>query len=151
MLNAEHNICSGKWDAQTSLGFWGTKGSSNLGHATRPYNNNHLQQENYRIMDFAVPASHRIKLKESEKKNTYIDLMCELKKPWKMKVTFIPIVIGALGIVTEGLLQGLEDLKIRGQVETTQTTASLRSARILRRVLETWEDLSLKLQWKNIG
>ena len=31
-----------------------------------------------------------------------------------MKVTFIPIVIGALGTVIEGLLKGLEDLEIRG-------------------------------------
>ena len=33
-----------------------------------------------------------------------------------MKVTFIPIVIYALGTVTEILLKGLEDLEIRGQV-----------------------------------
>ena len=49
----------------------------------------------------------------------------------------IPIVIGALGKVTKRLVQGLEDLKITGQVETDQTTALLRSVRILRRVLET--------------
>ena len=35
-----------------------------------------------------------------------------------MKVTIIPIVIGALGTVTKGLLQGLKDLEIRGRVET---------------------------------
>ena len=54
-----------------------------------------------------------------------------------MKVKFIPIVIGALGTVNEESLKGLEDLEIRGRVETIQTTALLRSARILRRVLET--------------
>ena len=54
-----------------------------------------------------------------------------------MKMTVIPIVIGALGAVTEGLIQGLEDLEIRGQVKTIQNTALLRSARILRRVPET--------------
>ena len=54
-----------------------------------------------------------------------------------MKVKVIPNVIGALGTVTKELVQGLEDLKIKGQVETIQTTASLRLARILRRVLET--------------
>ena len=54
-----------------------------------------------------------------------------------MKVTNIPIVIGALGTVTKGLAQELEDLEIMGRVETVQTTALLRSARILRRVLET--------------
>ena len=61
-------------------------------------------------------------------------------------MTIIPIVISALGTVTKGLVQGLEDLEIIGWVETIQTTALLRSARILRRVLETWGDLSLKLQ-----
>ena len=39
-----------------------------------------------------------------------------------MKLTVIPFVIGALGTVTKGLLeQGMEDLEIRGQVETIQT------------------------------
>ena len=54
-----------------------------------------------------------------------------------MKETFVPIVIGAFGTVTQGLLKGLEDLEVGGQEETTQTTALLRTARILRRVLET--------------
>ena len=58
-----------------------------------------------------------------------------------MKITFIPVVISALGTVTERLIKGLEDLEITGRVETIQTTALLRSARILRRVLDTWGDL----------
>ena len=48
-----------------------------------------------------------------------------------MRLTFIPIIIGALGTVTKGLVQGLEDLEIRGRVESIQTTALLTSARIL--------------------
>ena len=69
-----------------------------------------------------------------------------------MKVTIIPIVIGALGTITKGLLKGLEDLEVGRRVETIQTTALLRTARILRRVLETWVDLlSLKLQRETIG
>ena len=54
-----------------------------------------------------------------------------------MKVTIIPIVVGAFGTVTKGLLKGLEDLEVGGRVETIQRTALLRTARILRRVLET--------------
>ena len=54
-----------------------------------------------------------------------------------MKVTIIPIVIGAFCTVTKGLLNGLEDLEVGGRVETIQTTTLLRTARILRRVLET--------------
>ena len=51
-----------------------------------------------------------------------------------MKLTIIPIVTGAFGTVTKGLLKGLE---VGGRVETIQTTASLRTARILRRVRVT--------------
>ena len=54
-----------------------------------------------------------------------------------MKVTIIPIVIGAFGTVTKGLLKGLEDLEVGGRVETIQSTALLKTARTLRRVLET--------------
>ena len=54
-----------------------------------------------------------------------------------MKVTIVRIVIGALGTITKGLLKGLEDLEVDGRVEAIQTTALLRTARILRRVLET--------------
>ena len=69
-----------------------------------------------------------------------------------MKVTIIPIVIGAFGTVTKGLLKGLEDLEVEGRMETIQTTTLWRTARILRRVQETWGDLlSLKLQWKTIS
>ena len=69
-----------------------------------------------------------------------------------MEVTIIPIVIGALGTVTKGLLKRLEDLEITERVETIQTTALLRSARILSRGVETWgELLSLKLRWKTIS
>ena len=57
-----------------------------------------------------------------------------------MKVTIVPIVIGALGTITKGLLKGFEDLKVVRRVETIQTTALLRTARILRWVLVTWGD-----------
>ena len=100
-----------------------------------------------KIVDFAVPVDHRIKLKESEKKDKYLDLARELKKLWNMKVTIVLIVTGALGTITKGLLKGLEDLEVGGRVGAIQTTALLRTARILRRVLETCGDLlSLKLQ-----
>ena len=51
--------------------------------------------------------------------------------------TIIPIVIGAFGTVAKGLLKGLEGLEAGGRVETIQTTAFWRMARILRKVMET--------------
>ena len=64
-----------------------------------------------------------------------------------MKVMIILIVIDALGTVTKGLVEGLKDMEITGRVKTIQITALLRSARILRKDLETRGDLlSLKFQ-----
>ena len=105
-----------------------------------------------RIVNFAVLADHRVKLKENEKKDKYPDLARELKKLWNIKVTVIPFVIGGFGTVTKGLLKGLKDLEIRGRVETIQSTTLLRTARILRRVMENWQDFLLhKLQWKTLS
>ena len=73
---------------------------------TRSYNKQQQQQQlqqkkrTCRIVDFALPADHIVKLKESEKKYKYLDLARELKKLWNMKVTITPIVTGALGTVT---------------------------------------------------
>ena len=62
----------------------GTKNNDNLSQTTIPYNNQQQQQQQqkriFRIVDFAVPADHREKLKESEKKAKYLELTRELKK-----------------------------------------------------------------------
>ena len=53
-------------------------------------NNNDNQQKKKKIckiVDFAVPADHRRKLKEYEKNDKYQDLARELIKLWNMKVT----------------------------------------------------------------
>ena len=58
-----------------------------------------------------------------------------------MKMTVIPIVNGMPGTIHKRLVNGLEDLKIRGHLETIPTTALLRSARILRGVLKARGEL----------
>ena len=87
-------------------------------------------------MDFGVPADHKVKPTESENKDKYQDLAREPEKLLNMKVTVMPIIIGVCDTVTKGLIKGLEDLKIRGRVESIQTATLVRSARILRRVLD---------------
>ena len=66
-------------------------------------NNNKKKKKNIcKIVDFAVPTDLRIKFKECEKKDKYLDLVRELKKKlWNMKVTILPIVIGTFGTVTK--------------------------------------------------
>ena len=80
--------------------------------------NNNKNNDNYNNNN--NPADHSIKLKEWEKKDKYIDLARELKKLWNRKVSIVPMLIGAFGTVTEGLLKNLEDLEVGGRVETIQ-------------------------------
>ena len=89
------------------------------------------KQTTERIVDFAVSTDHRVKLKEGEKSDKYLDLAIELKKLWKMKE--IPTVIGS--VVTKGLVRKLEELEIRTLEKDIQITALLWSTRILRTVL----------------
>ena len=77
MVCAQSRICSGEWDAQTPQGFCDTNGSPNLGQTTKPYDNKQKKWELARIMDFSVPANHKVKLKESKKKDKYLDLVKE--------------------------------------------------------------------------
>ena len=150
MVYTQQSICLGEWHAQL---LWDIDiQTDHLISARRPdliVINNNKKKGTCKIVDFAVPADHWIKLKEGEKKDKYLDLAKELKKKlWNMKV----IVFGAFGTVIKGLSKGLENLEVGRRVETIQTTALSRTARILKRVLGTWWDLlSLKLQGKTIS
>ena len=64
-----------------------------------------------------------------------------------MRVAVIPVVVGALRSVPKNQEKRLDELDIRGRIETTHTTTLLKSARLLRKGLETREDwLSLIVQ-----
>ena len=61
---------------------------------------------------------------------------------------FMPIVVSVLVTVIERLLKWLKNLEIIWQMDTIQIL--LRTARMLKRVLQIWGDLlSLGLQWKD--
>ena len=109
-----------------------------------------------------MPRSSRVIFRQSQcqyqnksKKNRQILEPCrrtKTNKLWYMLETVISFVVVALGTVPNGFKRGLEELEIEGKIDPLQTRALLKSARILRRVLETWGDLSsLKLLWKTIS
>ena len=79
MLYAQPNTYPWKWHTQTPMGLWHTNGSPNPGQKTRPYNNKR-KKEICKIVNFAVPADHGVKLKECEMRDKYLDLARELKK-----------------------------------------------------------------------
>ena len=95
-----------KWDAKTSLGFWDTNGSPNLGQMTSSNDSQQKKKETCQIVDFAVLADHRVKLKEAEMRDKYLNLARKLKELWDIKMMVIPIVVGTFGIISKGLVKG---------------------------------------------
>ncbi|XP_068759880.1 uncharacterized protein [Montipora capricornis] len=90
------------------------------------------------IIDIACPGNRRIVLKEEEKIDKYRDLAIEIKALWRLKkVLIVPVVIGALGSITDRLEAYLADIHVGLKPVTMQKTVLLGSARIIRRVLES--------------
>ena len=70
-------------------------------------------------MDFADPADHWVKIKESELLDKYLDFARDLKtKLWNMKVIGILNVVGIIETVPKDLEKRLGELNIRGRTET---------------------------------
>ena len=66
------------------MGLEHTNGSPNPGQKNRLNNNQQKKKRTSKIVDFAVPADHRVKLKECENKDKYLDLSRELKNLWQL-------------------------------------------------------------------
>jgi hypothetical protein len=47
---------------------------------------------------------------EAEKKLKYKSLCIEIQRMWNLKCTIIPVIIGAIGIVTRSLRKNAEDI-----------------------------------------
>ena len=152
MVYVQPRVCPGEWNAQTPLGFWDTNRSPNLGQTTRPSNNQH-QEKN---LPNCWVCSHKVKFRGSEKKDKYLDLARGLKKTVEHVSDSYTNCNCCSCCCHRMLVQGLEDLEITGRVMTIQTTALLRSIRILRSVLKSWRYLlsapgknnQLTLMWK---
>ena len=80
------------------------------------------------LADFAIPKDNRVRLKESEKVNKFMDLARKLKNQWNMKVTVIPSGTGTLGIIAKNLEKRLRELELKERIEILQTTTLLRLA-----------------------
>ena len=53
------------------------------------------------IIDVAVPGDQNIIVKEQEKIDKYQDLRIEVGKLWKFKAEVVPVVVGALGTISQ--------------------------------------------------
>ena len=90
-----------------------------------------------KIIDIAVPNDDGVGSKEQEKIEKYQDLRQEIAHLWGMKkVQVIPIVIGALGMISQKPETWLGKIGVSIRTETLQKSTLLGTARILRRTLE---------------
>ena len=91
------------------------------------------------VIDVACPFDTRVEKKEKEKFEHYTDLKYELLKVWNTEVTkvyIIPIVIGALGIVTKNVAKYLEKINFKPGLDPLQKACLLGTARIIRNGLQ---------------
>ena len=101
-------------------------------------------------MDFAISADHRVKMKESEKRDKYLDFARELKKLCNMKVIVIPT-IQSPGIGGYGNKRMSGDHSNYSIVEIGQNTKkSPEDSRRLAVTQTPVENHQLTLVWKTL-
>ena len=57
-----------------------------------------------------VPVNYRVKIKENERRDKYLEFIGKLKVPWNMRVMGMTIVIDTLGTFPKGLENGQKEL-----------------------------------------
>ena len=77
-------------------------------------------------MGLVVSADPRIKIKESEKIDKYLNFAWKLKKLWNRKVTVIPIVVGALGMLSKDLEKRQGKWRLENELKKIQIMTLLK-------------------------
>ena len=89
------------------------------------------------IVDFAVPWDKNVWSKENEKIGKYAPLALEVRRLYGVATQVIPVVVGALGVVSRRLGGYLKELGIPDVLGGLQTSAIVGTANILRKTLNT--------------
>ena len=87
------------------------------------------------LIDVSVPADANVSAKEFEKKYKYKDLELEIQRSWKMKTKVIPVVIGALGVISQDFLSYLDEIPGELCSKELQKITIMGTAHILRKTL----------------
>ena len=96
------------------------------------------RKKELKIIDIAIPGDMRVREKELEKIEKYQPLKDELARLWGLKkIKVIPVVIGALGVVSKKFEKYMTECDSNIRLEVMQKTTLLGTARILRKVLST--------------
>ena len=89
------------------------------------------------IIGVAIPGNCMIREKEIEKIEKYENLKKELNSLWSLKkIEVVPVVVGALGCISNSFSAWMDTLGIKLNVRMVQKSVLWRKARILRKVLD---------------
>jgi len=88
------------------------------------------------LIDVEIPADRNVVQKEAEKKLKYKSLCIEIQRMWNLKCSIVPVIIGAIGIVTRNLRKNLETVPGKHWIDSLQKTAILGTSHIIRKVLQ---------------
>ena len=88
------------------------------------------------LIDVVIPVDRNVVQKEAEKNLKYENLFIEIQRMWNLKFTIVPVIIGAIGIVTRSLKKNLETVPGRHSIDSLQKTAILGISHIIRKVLQ---------------
>lgn len=90
------------------------------------------------IIDIAVPSDYNITRKRAEKIQNYQDLSYELKQIWQVdKVTIVPVIIGATGVIHKGFEDIKTKLDIKMNTREAQKIVILGTVNICRTFFQT--------------
>ena len=88
------------------------------------------------LIDIDVSGDVRVEGRKEKKSEKYKDLRIKIRKLWKVECKIVPIVVGALGTLPIKLSIFISSLGTELSVETIQKAVILRSAMVLKMVLE---------------
>ena len=87
------------------------------------------------LIEVSIPEDRNVLMKEIEKIHKYRDLEIEVSRMWRVKAKTVPVVVGALGVVSQGFRKNIEILPGGPSAVEVQKIAVLGTAHLLRKVL----------------
>ena len=140
--------CAGKWFEEVAeevrrneagdVEIWWDRGI----HTTKKMEHNRPDvvvvdrtKKHWILVDFAVPWDKNVVRKEEEKITNYSPLAREVRRMHGVSTKIIPIVVGALGVVSKNLPGYLRDLQVPDVLGGIQTSAVIGTTIILLKVL----------------
>lgn len=85
-----------------------------------------------KLIDVLVPSDKNTSMKVIEKLSKYKDHEIEIARMWGMRTETVPVIVGALGLIREGMEQNLGEIPGASNINELQKIILLGTAHILR-------------------